>query len=149
VSSGSPAIAEAPLVVFPAPQLGVLYLPVAPGAGAGLAEAYALARTAPLELADPVATFSVELDGGVLLRVRAATEPVLDVRLRWDLESHLAVLQGLGLLPEHGISLFVALLPDREAIRALVTRMGGGDRTAMGEAGGIWAECDPSPLSAL
>jgi hypothetical protein len=139
---------EAPLVLFPAPQIGLLYLPVAPTAGDGLAEAYELARTAPLELADPVARFSVD-EAGVLLRVQAATEPPLDVRLAWDLGTHLVVLQGLGLLPAHGISLFVALLPDRDAIRSLATRMGQGDRTAMGEAGGIWAECDPGPLAGL
>ncbi len=143
------ALVEAPLVLFPAPQIGVLYLPVAPSTGDGLEEAYALARTSPLELADPVASFSVDGDRTVVLRVRAATSPPLDVRLGWDLEAHLAVLRGLGLLPRDGISLFVALLPDRQAIRSLVTRMGSGDRTAMGEAGGIWAECDPAPLAAL
>ena len=142
------AIIEAPLVLFPAPHLGVLYLPVAADVGGGLAEAYRIARTAPLELADPAAVFTLH-DGGVTLDVRAATTPPLAVRLGWDLTSHRAVLQGLGLLPASGISLFVALLPDREAIRSLVARMGTGDRTAMGEAGGIWAECDPSPLAGL
>lgn len=142
------AIIKAPLVLFPAPQLGILYLPVAAEIGGGLAEAYRLAHAAPLELADPVAVFTVG-DGTVELAVSAPTSPPLAVRLGWDLTSHRAVLQGLGLLPESGISLFVALLPDREAIRSLATKMGTGDRTAMGEAGGIWAECDPSPLAGL
>lgn len=142
-------VVSAPLVLFPAPAFGVLYLPVAPGTGDGLTEAYALARTAPLELADPVASFSVVAPATVVLRIRAATRPALDVRLGWDLATHRAVLQGLGLLPGSGIALLVALLPDREAIRSLVTRMGAGDRTAMAQAGGIWAECDPAPLAKL